>query len=49
MARKTSGYDAPMRKYPFTDSQIEKADSRLKRIGILSRANLFANDKDLNR
>ena len=47
MARKTIGYDAPMRKYPFTDSQMKRVDS--KRIDILCRANLFANDKDLNR
>jgi len=39
-------YDAPMKKYPFIESQILTHDFRL--VDVLCRANLFANDKDLN-
>lgn len=38
-------YTAPMRKFPFDKEQIKKADKKIT--DILCRANLFANDKDL--
>lgn len=45
MAKK---FDTPLcGKYPFTQDQIKKVDA--KKTAILSRANLFANDKHLHR
>jgi len=38
---------APLRNYPFTEYQIYEHDRKM--IDVLCRANLFANDKDLNR
>ena len=45
MAKK---FDTPLcGKYPFTQAQIERVDK--KKTAILSRGNLFANDKDMMR